>query len=295
MAKINIETDLRSMLNRNKDGSYSTQYNRKAVLLAAGKRLTELGFYNLPATALKQKHVEALLNSWKADGLSTGTIKNRMAHMRWWAEKIGKNNLISRDNDQYDIGRRKYVTNQSKAYQLPADALEKIEDARLRSSIELQNEFGLRREECLKFQPSYAINGDIDSIDKIQLKASWTKGGRAREIPITSQSQRDALKRAQALAGNGSMIPPDEKYHQRMNKYNWEVKKQGFDNLHGLRHNYAQERYKSLTGWDCPAQGGKTSRQLSVQEKEIDRKARLQISSELGHGREAITAVYLGR
>jgi hypothetical protein len=46
-------------------------------------------------------------------------------------------------------------------------------------SLRLQAAFGLRREEAVKFQPSYADRGD-----RLALKASWCKGGRAREIPV---------------------------------------------------------------------------------------------------------------
>jgi hypothetical protein len=60
-------------------------------------------------------------------------------------------------------------------------------------------------------------------------------------------------------------------------------------------HNYAQTRYAELTGWKAPAAGGPTSKQLSADQKVIDRQARLTISRELGHEREQITAVYLGR
>jgi hypothetical protein len=45
----------------------------------------------------------------------------------------------------------------------------------------------------------------------------------------------------------------------------------------------------------CPSCGGKTSKELSPAEKAIDRKARLILSKELGHEREEVTAVYLGR
>jgi hypothetical protein len=37
-----------------------------------------------------------------------------------------------------------------------------------------------------------------------------------------------------------------------------------------------------------------SSKQLTLEQKAIDRKIRLQISHELGHGREQITTVYLG-
>ncbi|MFH4094926.1 integrase, partial [Acinetobacter baumannii] len=62
-------------------------------------------------------------------------------------------------------------------------------------SLRLQDAFGLRREESMKFQPIYALDGQsVDTAKHIRLKASWTKGGRARVIPITSDKQRQELK-----------------------------------------------------------------------------------------------------
>ncbi len=65
--------------------------------------------------------------------------------------------------------------------------------------------------------------------------------------------------------------------------------------MHGLRHAYAQRRYEELTGWKAPAAGGPVTRALSPGQKVIDRHARQTISQELGHEREQITSVYLGR
>jgi hypothetical protein len=45
----------------------------------------------------------------------------------------------------------------------------------------------------------------------------------------------------------------------------------------------------------APAAGGKTSKELTPDEKNQDYQARIQISQELGHEREQITVVYLGR
>jgi hypothetical protein len=52
-------------------------------------------------------------------------------------------------------------------------------------SLELQRAFGLRREEAIKFSPNYADQGD-----QLLLKASWTKGGKARTVPVRTQDQR---------------------------------------------------------------------------------------------------------
>ena len=54
----------------------------------------------------KTKHVDALVTHWKAQPLSTGTFKNRMAALRWLVSKLGKNGIIKADNAAYGIGLR---------------------------------------------------------------------------------------------------------------------------------------------------------------------------------------------
>ena len=56
-----------------------------------------------------------LLDRWQGEGLSSGTIKNRLSHLRWWAEKIGKSGILPADNMQLGVAERRYVTNVSKA------------------------------------------------------------------------------------------------------------------------------------------------------------------------------------
>lgn len=58
---------------------------------------------------------------------------------------------------------------------------------------------------------------------------------------------------------------------------------------------YAQERYRELTGWLCPAQGGPKSKELTLEQKGLDHKARLIIRQKLGHGRRNIVSVYCGK
>nr|WP_199724830.1 hypothetical protein [Noviherbaspirillum saxi] len=48
-----------------------------------------------------------------------------------------------------------------------------------------------------------------------------------------------------------------------------------------------------MTGWEFPARGCPTARQLSAEQKRIDKEARLTISAELGHGRAQIDYLYL--
>lgn len=287
---IDLEKALLAICARNRDGSYSTQANRRAILSLAARDLVGLGFFNLSPLGLKPKHVEALVKRWQGQELGVGTLKNRLAHLRWWAEKVNKASVIARDNAHYGIENRVYVTNRSKALHVTDEQLAKIKDERLRCSVELQRAFGLRREECLKFQPGYAIQED-----HIRLKPSWTKGGKARAVPIRNEAQRAVLAKAKRLAGGGSMIPSELSYKDQLNRYTAAVAAAGLSKLHGLRHEYAQIRYQELTGWPAPAVGGPNTKELSPLQRAKDQEARLIVSRELGHERKQITAVYLGR
>ena len=75
----------------------------------------------------------------------------------------------------------------------------------------------------------------------------------------------------------------------------WMTSEAGLRNLHGLRHAYAQRRYKELTGWDAPINGGPNSKQLTPAQKEIDHYARMTLSEHLGHGRKSVLVNYLSR
>jgi site-specific recombinase XerC len=294
--KFDIFVDLMRMVDRNRDGSFGTQAARREVLAQVAHDLKDMGFRTLPATGLKPKHVAALVSRWQESGIAVSTMKNRMSYIRWWAEKVGKQNCVARTNAELGIGKRKFVTNVSKALFLTSGDFKKIADTNIRCSVQLQQEFGLRREECLKFQAAYALNGmSIEEVQEIHLKATWCKGGRERVVPVTTENQRDVLARALELCGSGSMIPKHLMYVEQLGRYNRATRKAGMCKLHGLRHEYAQRRYKEFTGWLAPAAGGPVSSQLTPEQRSLDRIARLKISAELGHNREAITAVYLGR
>ena len=128
-----------------------------------------------------------------------------------------------------------------------------------------------------------------------QLKSSWTKGGKLGTIPVRTEARREVLDRARALAGFGSLILPHRSYVQQLRVYEGNTTRAGLSSMHGFRHAYAQERCEELTGSKCPAAGGLASKSLTPEQRELDRKARLTISQELGHEREQITAAYLGR
>ena len=83
----NLNFELKMMCRRNRDGIYATQRDRERVLDLVANQLHELGYRHMAAASLKPKHVERLVQRWQAEGLAMGTIKNRMAELRWRTEK----------------------------------------------------------------------------------------------------------------------------------------------------------------------------------------------------------------
>jgi len=259
-----LNYQLSEMCRDNRDGSFSTQATRSRLLDLIASQLLEIGFRRMQPRSLKP--------------------------LRWWAKKINKPSIIAKENSVYGIGKRAYVAKISKAQELDEKKLSSLSDKYVRLSVRLQAAFGLRREESIKFSPNYAVQGN-----HIKLKSSWTKGGRARTVPITNEGQRRLLEEVKALARGGALIPPHLNYVQQLHRYEKHTAKAGLSQPHGLRHGYAQRRYFELTERVCPVAGGLPSKDLNPAQRALDHEARAIISSELGHAREAISAVYLGR
>jgi hypothetical protein len=284
-----LQRTIYQVLKYNRDGSYATQSDRKHILFKFAEDLISRGYALRDIKSLKGKHITAVIKYWQEKGLSTATIKNRTAVLRHLCVRINKMNIIP-SNTELCIGKRTYVPASNKALYNPN--FSKITNEYIRVSLELQRVFGLRREESIKIKPWRADKGD-----HLSLQDSWCKGGRGRDIPIRTEEQRYWLNQAKNLVQHTdlSMIPLKKSYIQQRCIYDKQVSRAGLKNLHGLRHAYAQRRYKEFTGWDAPINGGLKSRELSTDQKKIDYQARMILTEELGHSREQITVNYCGR
>jgi len=283
--------ELKQLTQAFKEDAYATQEARIRILNLCGTALWQRG-YRIHAEGLKGRHVQYLVQSWQAAGASIATLKNRLSVLRWWAAHVGNPGAVQPTNDAYGIGQRQTVARQSKAVLLPTDQLARVRNEYVKRSLLLQRAFGLRREESLKIQPWKADQGAY-----LVLKGSWTKGGRPRSIPIVTPEQRALLNEVKAFVRfeSASLIPRDKNYAQQLHSYESQCHRAGLHKMHGLRHAYAQARFAELAGFPCPAAGGPSRTVLSAVQREIDYEVRVIISAELGHGREAVTAAYLGR
>jgi hypothetical protein len=287
--KTQVKFAVKGFFLRSRHGSYASQYDKLKIALHFVDQLFGLGYKIEHIRNLKQKHIAAVVSLWKCENLANATMKNRLSVVRHLTLLIGKSGIVPSNTD-LGVGLRKYVPTTNKALYNPDFSA--ITDAHLKVSLELQRLFGLRREESLKIKPHLADKGN-----ELKLLSSWCKGGRERVILIFSEEQRYWLNKAKEVAGKfgNSLIPENKSYIQHRNFYDRETHKTGLKNLHGLRHAYAQKRYKELTGWEAPINGGPTSKELTPEQKEKDYQARIIISETLGHSREQISVNYLAR
>jgi site-specific recombinase XerD len=140
-------------------------------------------------------------------------------------------------------------------------------------SVTLQREFGLRLRESLAIKTE-TIERALSTGTLHLGREDGTKNGREREIPIQTESQREALEKALDFMKQNDLfsLAPTTTLREQYN-FAYEVKKQ-FEaetkerfNYHGERHAFAQ-------------------RLIS---EGVDRST---VSAWLGHGREEITKVY---
>jgi site-specific recombinase XerC len=178
------------------------------------------------------------------------------------------------------------------AYSRALDAVREQLGDRAAAVVELARELGLRSKEASLFNAKAALS---EAIARYAVTISeGTKGGREREVPITSERQLEALKTAaQAQGSDRSLIPAEQTWKEwragDLRAAREIVQEHTGGGLHDLRASYACERYQAITGSPAPVAGG------SGVDRAADREAREIIAAELGHGRTDVTNEYLGR
>ncbi|MDQ0124396.1 integrase [Pseudomonas lini] len=162
----------------------------------------------------------------------------------------------------------------------------------------LARETGMRlREAILADLPR--LHREAKQLGRINIQ-DGTKGGRsgasAPRWIVATELVKNALQIARNCSPNGSrnLLSRDESYLQFLQQvvrptrdilHNFDLK--GF---HELRAAYACERYEQITGHLAPVNGGKGY----LQDPQLDRTARKQLSIELGHNRVDVASAYIG-
>jgi hypothetical protein len=283
-----LKYSIATIFEHNREGSVTVRRHRIYLLNLWIDALCATGSGVSHINALKTQHIQNVVNRWKQKGLSSSTLKSRLSALRYIMKKLRKPEVVP-SNKVLGIPNRPKTESINRAWHHPDFSA--ITNPYIFTSLHLQRVFGLSREEAIKFPPHI-----VEYSNTLRLQAAWCRSGTGRQVPITTDEQRYWLDKAKQLANHGgSLIPPNLHYYRYRRMYDNAVIAAGFSNLNGLRYSYAQTRYKALTGWEAPINGGLTSKQLTPEQRKIDQEVRVQLASEMGVSREQNVAIYLGK
>jgi integrase len=302
---------------RNKQVSNQTMYERPRFLYRFFNDLhTKTIYVRLDPRCLGNRHVAAMVGIWAERGLSAGTIANYLSMLRVFATWIGKDPGIVRTAAQYlgsdsaQAHRRQVADEDHSWIAVGVEHPEVLEQIRVicpyvAIQTEFSRHFGLRPKEARCLRPHEAVipreralarDRDPESPATHYLHLDQgTKGGRPRDHPIETQAQQELVRRAQALVKSGRHLGrPGYTLKQNTEHYYRVLKRVGITHedrgvtAHGLRHEFAIEKYHQSAGVEAPVRGG------SSPDREVDRVARGTVSRLLGHVRRQVTSAYLG-
>lgn len=176
-------------------------------------------------------------------------------------------------------------------YSRAVDAVRAEVGERAAAVVVLCRELGLRSKEASLLNARAAL-AEAQERGAVTV-TEGSKGGREREVPITSPEQVQALERAAQAQGDArAVMPPGENWQSwregQLRDARELVRAATGGGLHDLRASYACERYEALTGHAAPCTGA------AIQDKDRDAAARLAVAEELGHGRAEVAAEYIG-
>jgi integrase len=290
-----------SHLHRHKMVGRATLKARAYICHQVLTTIEERGFPIKNLLNIDQRHIKAVADSWAAAKLAASTIQTRVSILKWLAAGLGKRGMIM-DMSYYGIAddavKRIYVAQADKSWSGHAVlSSEKTSDATaldewVGNQMNLMKAFGLRVQEAVMLNPKRADHGDSLCVE------AGTKGGRTRIVSIRTPEQRKVLDTAKVLAQRspeGSMCPPDKKVKVAIRRIYYIADTLGITKeklgvtLHGLRHQYANDRYEEISGNPSAVRGGK-----AIVDRALDEKARHQVTQDLGHARLNITAAYTG-
>ena len=275
------------------------------------KTLIEIGFSIKTLQNVGAKHIEALHSVWTEEGgkhaLSPARVHNLNCFLRLLFEvHLGKRGLVKHVAEYSSDCKRTYVAERDKSWignDIDAHALiAKIESdgplgVIVARQLELCYAFGLRVEESWLARPVELLN---QALDKEQLRIEHgTKGGRARDVPLTDLTQLGVLMRAAPFAKHdkSSMVPTTHTLGQWDATFYRVLRKHGVMRkttngglgvtAHGLRHQYAHGLYKKLTGQEPPI------RSVNEIDVELHRASLRTLIESLGHSDTRKAGAYL--
>lgn len=298
---------------RAKNVSYKTMAERRTFLYSFFRQLRKdpEKSYRIDPRSLAHRHIEHMVSRWLQQGLSAGAFRNYLSHLRVFSHWIGKPGLVLPAEryvqpEQIELVRRTTVATEDRSWTArDVDVAERLtgvdaDDTYVGAQLRMCHAFGLRVKESISLRPhSSVVERRLITTDGREVLATHlevrrgTKGGRLRYVAVDSPVKVQALECAKKVAqrDTDSLADPRLSLQQAYSRFYYVLRRAGLTlkhfgvTAHGLRHQYANDKYQSLTGVPSPVRGG---------DGKADLPARLAVAKDLGHSRPQITSAYLG-
>ncbi len=218
-----------------------------------------------------------MVECYKTQGLKDPTIINYVSSLRSFLHETGRTNI---DISNGELGLKRVTEYKDKSLKAKGvDINEKLayfkeKDANVYVQLKIAAIAGLRKEESVHAGLALSKGYDIVKNGMLELKGSWCKNGRPREIKLSSEKITELAELKKYAMNNNYNISRTLK--QEKDHLGNSIKNAGF-NMHAVRHSVAQERYAEL-----------------VSNGDSKKEAKTAVSNELGHNRDYVTKVYLG-
>ena len=221
--------------------------------------------------------IEKMVSYYKAQGLKDATIINYVSSLRSFLHETGRTNINVSNGE---LGLKREIEYKDKSLSAKGvDMNEKLryfkeKDANVYVQLKIASIAGLRKEESVHAGLALSKGYEIAKNGRLELKGSWCKNGRPREIKLSSEKLKELVElRKYAMNCN---YDTGRNLKQEMNHLGNSIKNAGF-NMHAVRHSVAQDRFAEL-----------------VSNGHSEKESKITVSNELGHNRDYVTKVYLG-
>ena len=211
---------------RSKRVSFKTMANRQRFLAMFFRDLRRTRFKNVDPRQLGNRHITLMVARWQQDGLSTGTIHNYLSYLRTFAGWIGKPGMVLAPvayvgEESSQVHRCQIAQADASWTAKNVDILAKIAevaqfDPWVGLQLELCREFGLRVKEARHFRPHDELlpreradprdAGSFPECEWFVRVSRGTKGGRRRDVPVQTDSQRALLERLGLAVQPGAFV-----------------------------------------------------------------------------------------
>lgn len=246
------------------------------------------------------RHLALVMRAWEDQGKSPSTLATAFSIIKrtliWFGVNVEAVTVSEVLKDPANAVRSTSAT-ASKAWSSAGVNFEEIVsrlnaiDPLAALHLEMTAAFGLRVQEACAIKPAESDQG------KYLIVHLGAKGGRGRTVSIDTGYQRAVLDKAKEFAltvGNGFLRQRGKTVKTTINSFYYRLRQIGVKKsvlgvtAHGLRHEYANQLYASVTGVDSAVNNGP---KIDIQ---TDHAARKTVTEALGHSRLAITSAYLG-